>query len=321
MPRQARLDAPGVLHHVIGRGIEGRDIFRQNRDYEDFIARISRLVPQSKSQMYAWVLMPNHFHLLMRTGVVLLASVMRRLMTGYAVNFNRRYQRLGHLFQNRYKSIVCADEPYLLELVRYIHLNPLRAGLVGRMDDLIVYRWCGHAALLGKKVITWQEVDGVLGRFGQKLNEARSAYARFIEEGAGMGERPDLCGGGLVRSAGGWAAVLALRRRKAKAASDTRVLGDSDFVESVIAEAEEQERATLRLKSNSISIEQFCRQIALAHRVDFAELISGSQRRAVIEARKEITLIAVKHLGFRGAEVARHLGVTTSCINRIVGAS
>ena len=150
MPRQPRLDAPGTLHHVIGRGISGIKIFGSKIDREDFLERLGDLVSHDALSVYAWALMSNHFHLLARTGKQFLAASMRKLLTGYAVNFNRRHRRYGHLFQNRYKSIICEDDPYLLELTPYIHLNPLRAGVVKCLEKLRGYPWCGHSVIVGK---------------------------------------------------------------------------------------------------------------------------------------------------------------------------
>ena len=143
MPRQARIDAPGALHHVMCRGIERRKIFRDNQDRRDFVERLGRVLMETTTTCLAWVLMPNHFHLLLRTGCTPIAGVMRKLLTGYAVTFNRKYKRRGHLFQNRYKSILCQEEPYLLELVRYIHLNPLRSNIVATWAKLERYEFCG----------------------------------------------------------------------------------------------------------------------------------------------------------------------------------
>jgi REP element-mobilizing transposase RayT len=127
MPRQARIDSPGLLHHLISRGLERREIFRTFEDYRDFMDRIEISPQKSPNQILAWALMPNHFHLLIRSGKGGMTSFMRRLMSGYATSFNARHRRVGYLFQNRYKSIVCEEDTYLKELVRYIHLNPLRA--------------------------------------------------------------------------------------------------------------------------------------------------------------------------------------------------
>ena len=130
MPRQPRLDTSGALHHVMGRGIDGIELFARKSDRDDFQRRLENLSEVKALSVYAWALMDNHFHLLLRTGKRSLSKSMRKILTGYAVNVNRRHKRYGHLFQNRYKSILCEDDPYLLELTRYIHLNPLRGGLL-----------------------------------------------------------------------------------------------------------------------------------------------------------------------------------------------
>src|SRR3974377_812126 len=136
MPRQPRLDAPGTLHHVMVRGIERTVLFRDDRDRTDFAARLATLVEDGAWTVCPWAPLPNHAHLLVRTGQRPLARSMRSLLTGYAGTFNRRHKRVGHLFQNRYKSIVVEAEAYLLELVRYLHLNPLRAQVVANLRAL-----------------------------------------------------------------------------------------------------------------------------------------------------------------------------------------
>jgi putative transposase len=130
MPRVARLDTPCLLHHVMIRGIERRKIFNDDHDRENFIERLSILLPEAKTRCYAWSFLSNHAHFLLRSGPAGIAALMRRLLTGYAVSYNRRHKRHGQLFQNRYKSIICQEDVYLQELVRYIHLNPLRANIV-----------------------------------------------------------------------------------------------------------------------------------------------------------------------------------------------
>jgi len=151
MPRQPRLDAPGLLQHVMARGIERRKLFRDDKDRNSFLDRLAIILEETQTQCYAWALIPNHFHILLRTGPTPLSKVMRRLMTGYAVTFNKRHKRSGHLFQNRYKSVICEEDPYLLELIRYIHLNPLRAKLVKDLKELDKYPWTAHSAILGRR--------------------------------------------------------------------------------------------------------------------------------------------------------------------------
>ena len=206
MPRKARIDAPGALHHIIIRGIERKAIFKDDTDRENFVERLGQNISETDTGCYAWVFMTNHVHMLLRTGLAPIATVMRRLLTGYAVYFNHRYKRHGHLFQNRYKSILCQEEYYLHELVRYIHLNPLRAKLVEEMKALDKYPYCGHSAVLGKIKRDWQQIGYVLGLFGKRKSDAKKAYRLFVEKGVRQGKRPDLTGGGLVRSIGGWKA-------------------------------------------------------------------------------------------------------------------
>ena len=133
--------------------------------------------------MFCLGLMPNHVHILLRRATTPLPRMMRRLLTGYAVSFNLRHQRSGHLFQNRQKSIVCEEDSYLLELVRHIHLNVIRAGLPKQMDRLDRYRWCGHSVLMGYEKRDWQTTKGVLSIFGRKRSHARREYRQFVAEG------------------------------------------------------------------------------------------------------------------------------------------
>ena len=173
MPRQARIDAPGALHHVIVRGIARRRVFNDDADRDFFVERLGRILIDSETQCFAWSLMPNHFHLLLKTGAGPIAWVMKRLLTGYAMHYNRRHRRNGHLFQNRYKSILCQEDAYLLEMVRYIHLNPLRAKLVADMKALGKSPYSGHGVLLGNGVAEWQDTTYVLRLFGERVSVAR----------------------------------------------------------------------------------------------------------------------------------------------------
>jgi REP element-mobilizing transposase RayT len=318
MPRQARLDAPGTLHHVIARGIERREIFRGQVDYDDFVARLERGCALDRIEVMAWALLPNHFHLLIRTRELPLSRAMRRLMTGYSVNFNRRHRRSGHLFQNRYKSIVCEEEEYLMELVRYIHLNPLRARVVASMEELAGFPYCGHSGVIGKVDRPWQSTTEVLGRFGKTVSEAREKYEEFVAAGAAAGRRPELVGGGLERSAGGWSQVLTARGQKARMAYDGRILGSSEFVLSLLGEAEGAGDRGIRIVSDRPPMEQLCRRVAEAAGVEMNELRSGSRRAAIAGARRELIGLAVRMHGYAGAEVARYLGVSTSCVTRHV---
>jgi len=157
MPRKSRIDAPGALHHITARGIERCRIFKDQTDRNNFLDRFGEIIKATNTSCFAWALIPNHFHLLLRAGDVPIATVMRRLLTGYAVFYNRRHRRYGHLFQNRYKSILCQENAYFLELVRYIHLNPIRAKLVKDIEALDKYRFAGHSVIMGKVHNNWQD--------------------------------------------------------------------------------------------------------------------------------------------------------------------
>jgi len=316
MPRSARLDAPGVLHHVMGRGIEKRKIFLDDQDRVDFIKRLGELVQEGSMDNYAWAILPNHFHILCKTKKRPLSSSMRKLLTGYAVHFNRRHRRHGHLFQNRYKSIVCQEDAYLAELVRYIHLNLLRAGVVKDLRELNDCPWSGHSALMGNMGgREWQSRDYVLSYFGRGRGGRRN-YLKFVEEGILLGRKPELVGGGLVRSLGGWSSVIALRRRGQKQVSDERILGDGDFVETLLAESGSMGKENLRIGQKKVSLWSLAEVVCKEHGVDLKELRSGSRRHVVVEARQELSRLAVMEYGYSGAEVARYLGVTNSCITR-----
>jgi REP element-mobilizing transposase RayT len=176
MPRHARIDAAGAVHHLMIRGIAGSSIFYDDVDRDRFVERTGKVFTEEKTACYAFALLSNHAHFLLRTGRTPMAGVMRRLLTGYAVSFNKRHKRSGHLFQNRYKSILCEEEPYFLQLVRYIHLNPLRARTVDSLDSLDSldsYPYSGHCAIVGLRDRDWQDSASVLQQFSDSTEKAR----------------------------------------------------------------------------------------------------------------------------------------------------
>ena len=312
MPRQARLDAPGVLHHVMVRGLERRPIFRDDADRRDFCARGGGLVEATALTVYAWALLPNHAHLLLRTGQRPLARCMRALLTGYAGAFNRRHQRVGHLFQNRYKSIVVDAESYLLELVRYLHLNPLRAKVVPTLRALDRDPWTGHSALLGYRPCPWQATGAVLQAFGPTPARARKAYRAFVAEGIPLGRRPELQGGGLVRSLGGWRAVAGLRRGREAYLGDERILGSSAFVEEVRGTLQAADPVPGRRRPLADLVAGVC----AATGCHPTALQQGSRRATAARAREGLAYLALEVSGYTGSAVADLLGVRPSAVYR-----
>lgn len=311
MPRLARLDAPGVLHHIMIRGIERRVIFRSDQDRRDFLKRLAVLLPESQTQCYAWVLMKNHVHLLLRSGVSGISQLMRRLLTGYAVYFNRRYRRHGQLFQNRFKSIICQEEVYFKELVRYIHLNPVRAKVVGDIGTLNRYPFCGHSALMGKQKRPWQQNDYVLSYFGKSVSDARKSYLEYAKSGFAQGRRPELTGGGLIKGLGGWKAVRKIRLKgQDRVKSDARILGDSDFVTKMLEEANEKLDRHYELKSRGYDLAKVEERVAEIFGIERDVIYSRGRRQQQMQARSLFCHWAVDELGMSRTEIARCLGMT-----------
>jgi putative transposase len=318
MPRQARLDVPGALHHIMVRGINKSDIFKDDQDKTLFLERLGQNVIEGKCSVYAWVLMDNHVHLLFKSGQQGISAVMRKLLTWYAQYFNRRHGRTGHLFENRYKSILCDEDNYLLALVRYIHLNPVRARIVNTLKALDHYPWSGHSALMGIAKHDWMDTGYLLSQFGARKKAARKAYHRFVGEGMDMGKIPELTGGGLIRSKGGWSQVVSARRRGQRKESDERILGSGDFVNAILQEAEEKARRQMKLQWADKSLGKIIEEECKKGRSSANELSGGSRRRKVSTVRARIARRGVDELGISMAEIARHVGVTTSSIAKAV---
>ncbi|RJQ56152.1 MAG: transposase [Desulfobacteraceae bacterium] len=312
MPRKARIDAPGALHHIIVRGIDRRRIFFDDADRDDFLDRLGGILSESKTRCFAWAFMTNHLHLLLRTGVAPIASVMRRLLTGYAVSYNRRHRRHGHLFQNRYKSILCQEDPYLLELVRYIHLNPLRAGIVEELKGLNTYRYCGHYVLMGKTEAGFQDVDYILNLFSGKIPEARRHYLEFVKKGAAAGRRPDLTGGGLVRSAGGWSALKAMRKGESRMKGDERILGQGDFVETVLKAAQEDLDRKSIIRALGYDFDALVNRVLGLFGLTFNELLTGGKQRRVVKARSVLCYWGTRELGMSAVSISKELNIAFS---------
>jgi hypothetical protein len=229
--------------------------------------------------------------------------MMRRLMTGHAVTYNLRYKRQGHLFQNRYKSIVVEEETYFLELVRYIHLNPVRAGVVKTLEELASYPYSGHAVLMGHRDYSAQDIDTVLTRFSGRRKAGMSGYIRFVADGFDQGRREELCGGGSIRSAGG------LRNRmesnlEERELSDERILGSGEFVASVLQDSDASE------SKGYVSVEETLKEVAEQSGVSPEQILGASRSREVSCARRQFYY-----------EAHQRAGATKSMLGRLTGRS
>lgn len=318
MPRQARLDIPGALHHLMLRGINKSSIFEDDQDRFLFLQRLEKNIIAADARVYAWALMTNHVHILFKSGKQGISQVMRKQLTWYAQYFNHRHKRSGHLFENRYKSVLCDEDNYLLALIRYIHLNPLRAGIVKTIEELDRYPWCAHSAVIGKRVCPWIDTNYVLAQFGDTKRKAKNEYRRFVVEGIGMGRQPELTGGGLIRSKGGWSHVVSARRSGRKEEYDERILGSGDFVNVILKEAEEKTLLQLKVRRSGKTLSKIIDQECDRARISQKELKGGSRRREVSALRIKIAKRGLDELGLSLAEIARHVGVSTSGIARAV---
>jgi REP element-mobilizing transposase RayT len=296
MPRTARLDLPDLLQHVIVRGVDRCDIFRDDQDRRRFLNSFSKLLVQTGTECLAWSLMTNHFHILLRPRRSRLAPFMRRLLTGYAIYYNLRHKRSGHLFQNRYKSIVCEEDAYLLELVRYIHLNPLRAGMVDNLIALDRYDWSGHSVIIGKQALEGQVVDEVLSQFAKGKRKATRQYKLFLADGVALGKRYDLGGSRKM--------TRELLDGLGEEPCDERVLGNGVFVEELRHRKELESKFPCCMEINEI-VATVCRHFA----IDPAELQHNSRAASIVDARSVICYLAVRQVGHNGVEVGKQINL------------
>ena len=186
MPRTHRLEFPGALVHIMNRRLDGESLFRDDEDRDFFLGVLAANLMRTRYLCYAWALMDNHYHLLLRTSDLPMSKLMRPLNGAYGRRYNMKYGRRGYLFQDRFKSVLCQDQEYAKQLIRYIHLNPLRAGLVRDLDHLAKWEWCGHGFLLGisgARGAGFQVREESLRRFGTDKGQAIRGYLTYLREG------------------------------------------------------------------------------------------------------------------------------------------
>jgi REP element-mobilizing transposase RayT len=295
MPRGPRIDALDCLHHVMLRGIERRRIFHDDDDRYDLLDRLTRILPPAGMRCFAWAFMPNHVHLLVRTGSTPLARVMARVNTGYAQAFNRRHARVGYLFQGRYKSILVEHEEYLLTLLRYVHLNPLRAGRVKNLSALGRHRWTGHATLMGSGEASFQDVQTILERFGGATPEGRRRLVEWMA--AGLASEIDVPAS-IWRAAkrapsrGGSPAEPPLQRRHRRTTRACRLDPERMIPELVARVCAERDVPSDEVRTTNV------------------------RRRSVTDARAEIAHRACAELGLPATAVANALGLSKAAVSQ-----
>jgi REP element-mobilizing transposase RayT len=289
----------------MARGIEGRDIFGTDDDRTAFLSLMSSNLLRVGYKCYAWALMTNHYHLVLRASDRHLAELMRPLNADYARTYGERHGRRGYLFQDRYKSVVTQDQRYVEELIRYVHLNPLRAGICRDIGALDRYPWTGHSALMGSVTRDFQDTAAVLRRFGQSTEEGRAAYRRFVGDGDGTDATVD--------------AVRVVNRGTQSATKPaTWVIGDRDFVKHAI-ETDRCRRITVKKwAATGQTLDDLRGAVAQSYGLDREALLHRSRLSEVADARKVLAYVGHRELGFTVAEIGRYLSISGPAVSQML---
>lgn len=261
MPRRPRLHAPGGLYHVTLRGNHRAPIFHCDSDYDRLDEIVADVVARFESRLYGYCWMPNHVHLIVQIADHPLGGIMQRIASRYARVFQARLDTTGHLFERRYHALLVDADRYLLAVLRYVHLNPVRAGMVGGPAD---YRWSSHHNYLGTRSTAWVSTRPALALFGSDAPRARAAYAAFVEAGLPSGGRFEASQG---------------------ADDDPRVIGGDEFLLRLSKEPQSS-RLTLSLQE---LVEGCSHELG----IDAERLVSSSRNRALSRIRVAIAHIAV----------------------------
>ena len=294
MARRMRIEVEGGLYHVITRGVGRQDIFHDEQDFAKFLGLMAAQKLKVPFYLYAYCLITNHIHLLIERRVDDIGRIMQRLLTGYAQYYNRRYRRVGHVFQGRHKAILCQSDPYLGELVRYIHLNPVRARMVGRPEQ---YPYSSHREYVGLDPGKMVDVDPVLRRFGPEPLVARQRFADHVAAAMGMGSQASFY------------------------ASECGILGSDEFIDSVIHRIGEHDVHAAARRRKELKAAQGCDIHILLELVEKrlqipkAEICSRGKSPHLVFA-KEVLIVGARRLGTSLAEVSDVLGINASSISR-----
>jgi len=253
MARKPRLYFPGAVYHVILRGNAGQDIFFRDKDRLRFCFFIEEGRERFNYLIHAFCLMRNHVHLVLQVGEISISRILQNLSQRYTVWVNRQKGRTGHLFQGRYKAILIDADRYLLALVRYIHLNPIRAGIARVPED---YHWSSHKAYLGREQLPWLTTSTVLSQLSTKPSVARRRFQDFVLEGIKEGRREDLY----------------------KGVVDARILGDESFTDEVLITT----RQTVGRRS---TLDEVLKAVSEIYSVQVEEILALGKQRRASEAR------------------------------------
>lgn len=310
MPRTRRLDWKNAFHHVMARGVEKRNIFVDDSDRRRFVSRLGRYAEETGIDIYAWVLMPNHIHVLTRTSDIPLSKFMQKILTAYAVYFNKKHDRTGHLFQNRYRSILVQEESYFLELVRYIHLNPLRSGIVNTRDGIDRYIWSGHAGIMNKGLFAWQNTTSVLRHFNGNQETRLQNYLKYLFDNDTKTEVNYDEGNYLLGSSGLLSMESASAKRKT-IGNHHRILGNRNFAKEVLDRITDNRGSSIRRRKDEHVIIEELIEYALEHWQISRQVLTGSGRMPSLSRVREFLIFAfVEAVGLSLVDSARILNIS-----------
>lgn len=289
--RKPRLEIQGGLYHIITRGNNRQLIFGSDDDYQKFLIQLAHQKAKLPFHLYAYCLMPNHVHLLIERQQDSISRIMQRLLTAYSQYHNRRYRKSGHLLQGRYKAILCQSDQYLAELVRYIHLNPVRAKMTRRAQD---FRYSSHRAYLGMDESKLVDAEPVLRHFGATKKLARERFGLFVRAGLKLGHKEEFY-----------------------RADEGRILGSEDWVAETKNRIGEIPRGARPQSKRRSALDPEALMEAAEKLSGFAaeELRSGKKSRALV-AVKEAMIIVGRDLGASNADMAKLLSLDASVVSR-----
>jgi REP element-mobilizing transposase RayT len=292
MARKPRVEFAGALSHVIVRGNRRATIFHDDADYTAYLDRLERYRRRDGVILHAYVLMTNHVHLLLETGDRPLSRTMQTLQFTYSQYYNRRYDKTGHVFQGRYQAILCDREAYLLELVRYLHLNPAR---IRTPLNPWTYRWSSHAAYVGRASSVQVSTASVLESFHRQVGPARQAYRRFMQDGLAHGHQD-----------------------RFYETVDQRFLGDERFIEEVDRRTAAMREVTVR--STRVGFGRLLTAVATTLAVTPRAILAPGRQRALVPARALLVFLARDWSHLTTRELGRRLQRDPSMISRLATA-
>lgn len=301
----------------MSRGAGGERVFRSEADKGSFLARLDLLSPAMGFRVYAWALMPNHFHLLMEVGGHNLHEVMQRLLGGYSQSYNRRNCHKGHVFMSRFKSILVCKDEYMFELVRYIHLNPLRAGLVRSVSELAEYPWTGHHAMIHGDEHIWHPVTRLLGEYSSDIEEGLKAYEAHLSVGI------DREGDPILESGNARIGRRGITQTSGEGADQRRndyvggILGSQEFAVGVSRLLDNRRRQTRRRGETHTQVEAAISLVCSRFSIDQAKITSSAKASIVSSARRVIARL-LSDIGLSRADIARRLYISQSAVTRLI---